>query len=170
MKAMITLFTLLTGFGFGSTAHAFPWSCDLLATPDESSFCALNGRMSRQVSVGLHYGSISAETLVIEVLRADVTQGKLEQLKSGIKIDLATTRRTDDGRSGFLELEGRIQEDRLVFEIEDYNISTFYISEVRISAKDGYSLDQTVKSIFGPRALLVISAKLRERVQVEDSR
>jgi hypothetical protein len=151
---------LLASFGSSSRAQAFPWSCDLVATPDESQSCALNHRWTRQMSVGLHYGSLHTQSLSIEVLRTSTTQQQLEQLLSMVTLELAITPR-DDGKSGFVELKGRVTGDRLVFELQDINASTFYIAEIRISAPEKQNLEYLVQSIFGPRALAVVSAKVR---------
>src|SRR5690349_13469641 len=63
-------------------------SCDITSTADLSDSCTLEARWERRVTIGLHYGTLASEALVIEVVRAPVTPAKLLRLNYALNVEL----------------------------------------------------------------------------------
>ena len=151
---------LMVGMGFAAfPAQAATWQCDLVATDDLSESCMLGALFGRETVIGLHYGSLITQALVVEIVRAEATSAQLTELARAVAVELQVS--TPDFTARYRVLEGKVVGDRLVYNLGDSNESSFYISMLQVRGLSE-SVNHAVQKIFGPRAVGLISAERRK--------
>lgn len=166
MKSFISLFmTFISLSVFAQDRpHVLEAHCSLTASADQAKACLLQGNdpiLYRELHFGLHYGSLHTQSLHIEVFREEVSNEKLEQLATLIKLEIEGN--GQDFNSVLRELKAEVVENQIVYRLEDPSFSSFYIASFFITRSDEhfYSISDRVKEVFGPRAIAVVSAKSR---------
>ena len=110
------------------------------------------------ILLGLHYGDLHSKQLELEVLRADVTKEKLEEMVKHFKVKLQVN--TSDFSGNFKELEPVVEDDKIVFPMSEDPQSSFYISSVLVESNRKHTeFGRIVRSVFGPKALAVIASR-----------
>jgi hypothetical protein len=156
----VIFFVLMAGLSLSSFAESWPeWECDFSASRNAESLCTLQGvrSWSRRVHFGLHYGSLAADRVVLEVLRGDerLTPQGLREFAREVEVSIAS----DRGPGFSVTLTPRVRRDRIEYPMQR-DLSSFYISDLRVGAiKRSALLRRLVTEHFGERAILIVWAK-----------
>jgi hypothetical protein len=145
----------------GASAHAaHDGGCSLSGAGNEArDVCIITGPFAKQ-EIELHYGSLSTEALIVEVVRAPVTVHKFIALATELKVEI----QSENGIDGFVELLPIVKKDRLVYSLDDLHLAPTFITMVRISVRNpevAYSLQTLVHQIFGREAFALVLNKPR---------